>query len=76
MAELVSVLSKDDINRKVSAIARKISADYKDSELVLVGVLKGAFIFMADLVRLFTIPAKIDFIHVSSYGSGTSSSGS
>jgi len=75
MPELIPVLGKKEIDNLVAATARRISADYKDSDLVLVGILKGAFIFLADLARHLTIPAKIDFIRASSYGEGTSSSG-
>lgn len=75
MSELIPVLKKDAIARKVTDIARKISSDYKDRELIIVGVLKGSFIFVSDLVRQLTIPVKIDFVSVSSYGSSTSSSG-
>jgi hypoxanthine phosphoribosyltransferase len=74
MSELVPVLEKDDIDKIVADVAHKISTDYQDKELVLICVLKGAFIFLADLMRHLTIPAKVDFIGASSYGSGTSSS--
>ncbi len=75
MPELIPVLRKDSIDKMVAEVAHKISSDYKDRELVLIGVLKGAFIFLADLARHLTIPVKIDFVRVASYGSGTSSSG-
>ena len=76
MPEFIPVLESDDIQQVVAKLARTISADYKDRDLVLIGVLKGAFIFLADLVRHLTIPVSIDFIRVASYGAGTSSSGS
>lgn len=77
MSELIPVLTKDEIDRLVIEMARLISSDYKESDrdLVLIGVLKGAFIFLSDLVRHLTIPVKVDFIRASSYGAGTSSSG-
>ena len=75
MPDFIPVLEKDDIQRIVSTLAGSISADYKDREVVLIGVLKGAFIFLADLVRHLTIPVSVDFIRVASYGSGTLSSG-
>jgi hypoxanthine phosphoribosyltransferase len=75
MPDLISVLEKDDIAKRVVAVARRISIDYKDRDLIVIGILKGAFIFLSDLVRNLTIPAKIDFIGVSSYRSGTSSAG-
>jgi len=74
MAELIPVLTKNDIDTLVAAMARRISSDYQDHDLVLVGVLKGAFVFISDLVRHLSIPVKIDFIRVLSYGSGVSSS--
>jgi len=75
MPELIPVIKKDAIDRKIAEIARRISDDYKDSEIVLIGILKGAFVFMSDLMRHLTIPVQIDFICASSYGSGTSTSG-
>lgn len=75
MSDLILILKRDDIDRMVAAVARSISSDYQNREPVLVGVLKGAFIFLADLVRHLTIPVKIDFVGASSYGSNTSPSG-
>jgi hypoxanthine phosphoribosyltransferase len=75
MPELVPVYTKDDIQMMVAAVARQISHDYQGRELVLVGVLNGAFIFLADLVRELSIPVKIDFVRVASYGANTTSSG-
>lgn len=59
----------------VERIGKEISRDYKGKNLLLVSVLKGSVVFMADLMRSITIPAKIDFMATSSYGSGTTSSG-
>jgi len=75
MPELIPVLNRDEIKFKVEKMAEKISSDYKNSELVLIGVLKGAFIFLSDLARNISVPVEIDFIGASSYGSQTSSSG-
>ncbi len=75
MTEFIPVLKKDSIDIIVNDLARRISSDYKNSELILIGVLKGSVIFLSDLMRSLTIPVKIDFVRVSSYGSGTSSSG-
>jgi len=75
MPEFIPVLKKDDIDKMVVAVARKISSDYKDRELVLIGVLKGSFVFLSDLIRNLSIPVKIDFVGVSSYSDKTSSSG-
>lgn len=69
------IVSKDQIQKKVQDLAKKISEDYKGEELILIGVLKGCFIFMADLAKEITIPVLIDFISVSSYGSSRESSG-
>jgi hypoxanthine phosphoribosyltransferase len=74
MPELIPVLGKEAIERSVADVARKISSDYRSRKLVLIGVLKGAFVFLADLVRHLTIQVKIDFIGASSYGCDTSSS--
>ena len=75
MPELIPVLSKDEINKAVADIAKKISSDYKGNELVMIGILKGAFVFISDLIRYMTIPVQIDFIRVASYGTDSSSSG-
>ena len=69
------VVSQAVIQKKVGELAKKISEDYNGEELVLIGVLKGGFIFLADLARKITIPVAIDFISVSSYGASTKSSG-
>ena len=69
------VVSQTTIQKKVRELAKKISEDYNGEELVLIGVLKGGFIFLADLAREITIPVAIDFISVSSYGSSSKSSG-
>jgi len=74
MPELVPVLSKEDINRMISALAKEISTDYEGRKLILIGVLKGAFVFLADIIRNLTIPVEVDFLRVSSYESSTSSS--
>lgn len=75
MSELTPVLKEEEIQSKVEEIARRISSDYENRELVLVGVLNGAFIFLSDLIREITIPCSVDFIGASSYGAETSSSG-
>jgi hypoxanthine phosphoribosyltransferase len=76
MAEPPVLISEADIAARVDALAAEISADYADKgDIVLIGVLKGAFIFLADLSRRLTIPRTIDFIAVSSYGKGSRSSG-
>ncbi len=70
------VISPEEISERVNALANKISEDYSGKEeLIVIGILKGAFIFTADLVRAIKIPTKIDFIRVASYGYGSESSG-
>lgn len=68
------LISSEDIQRRVVELACQISAAYGDRPVVLVGVLKGSFIFMADLVRHLTCPVRLEFIGTKSYN-GTSSSG-
>ena len=75
MSEFIPVLTKNEIDAQVSHIAQVISADYKDRELILIGILKGAFIFLSDLIRQLSIPVKVDFMCVSSYGDHTTSLG-
>jgi hypoxanthine phosphoribosyltransferase len=75
MPELIKVLTEKEIDRLISSVAQKISEEYKDKRLVLIGVLKGAFVFLGDLARKLTIPVEIDFIQFSSYGKRDSSSG-
>jgi len=70
------LISEQDISARVDELAAQISSDYADQgELVLVGVLKGAYIFLADLSRRLTIPRHIEFIAVSSYEHGSVPSG-
>ena len=69
------LISRTEIARRVREIAGDISRDYAGGEILLVGVLKGSFIFMADLIRELTIPCRTDFIRAASYGAGSESSG-
>lgn len=69
------LLSEEDIALKVKELGAVISRDYKGKELLLVTVLKGAVVFLADLMRTIDIHAEIDFMVVSSYGTGVKSSG-
>lgn len=70
------LISEEDIKARVAELAVEISGDYGDKgDIVLIGVLKGAFIFLADLSRRLTIPRTIEFIAVSSYATGSISSG-
>ncbi len=63
------LIPRELIQKRIKEIARKISQDYKGKEPILIGILKGAVFFLTDLVRELTIPVKIDFIRVASYGS-------
>lgn len=69
------LFSRDAINQRITELAADISRDYAGKELVVVGVLKGAFVFMADLVRRLQTPCVVDFARLASYGSGSTSSG-
>ncbi|MFN4260640.1 MAG: hypoxanthine phosphoribosyltransferase [Gemmataceae bacterium] len=72
---VVPLISSDQVAQRVRELAQQISADYAGKPLVLVGVLKGAWVFLADLVRQLTIPVRCDFVKLSSYGLDTHSSG-
>lgn len=76
MEEDIEVLFDEEaIGRAVRELGERISQDYAGKDLLLVGVLKGAALFLADLARAVAIPADVDYIRASSYGSGTASSG-
>ncbi len=69
------LVSEEEIDKAVSRIVSEIERDYKDSgkKLLLVGILKGSVVFMADIMKKLNIPAETDYMKVSSYGSGTTS---
>lgn len=69
------LFTEREIHSRVAELGRQISADFAGKELLVIGILKGAMIFLADLVRHITIPTYFDFVAVSSYGSSTKSSG-
>jgi hypoxanthine phosphoribosyltransferase len=69
------VVAEDDLRTRVAELGRQIAIDYAGRDPLLVGILKGAFVFMADLVRAIEAPVEIDFMAVSSYGSATRTSG-
>jgi len=69
------LFTREQIGRRVAELAERISADYAGRELIVIGVLKGAFIFMADLVRALSIPCRVDFARLASYGADAASSG-
>ena len=70
-----TLVSRGDLARRVAELGAEIGRDYADTTPLLVGVLKGAFVFMADLVRAVPIPLELDFMACSSYGSSTRTSG-
>lgn len=71
------LVSEEEIDKAVTRIAYEISEDYRDSDkkLLLIGILKGSVIFMADILKKLNLPLETDYIKVSSYGSGTTTSG-
>jgi len=69
------LVTREQIREKVKELGARISKDYEGKDLILIGVLKGAFVFLADLMREITIPVDMDLISVSSYGAATRSSG-
>jgi hypoxanthine phosphoribosyltransferase len=75
-ADLDEVLiTAEQVQQRIAELAARIDADYADRELLLVGVLKGAVMVMADLARAMRLPVEMDWMAISSYGSGTKSSG-
>ena len=70
-----TLVSGEDLTRRVAELGRQISEEYEGRDLFMVGVLKGAVLFLADLMRNVSVPCEIDFMAVSSYGSQTDSSG-
>jgi hypoxanthine phosphoribosyltransferase len=69
------IVSADEISRRVAELGRQISEDYQDKNPLMVCVLRGAFVFLADIIREVSIPVELDFIAVSSYGAATTTSG-
>jgi len=69
------LIPEDELREIIERLGRQISVDYKDKNLLMVSVLKGSVVFMADLMRRVTVPCSIDFMSVSSYGSGVKTSG-
>ena len=69
------LFTEEQLKTRVQELARQIERDYAGKEIMLISVLRGSFIFMADLCRAIDLPCTLDFMAVSSYGKGTSSSG-
>lgn len=75
MPQLQALFTPEEIRGAVQRLAREIKRDYQDKNPLLLGVLKGSFVFMADLIRNLDIPLEVEFVTLSSYGRGTESSG-
>ena len=69
------LIDEQSLQQRIAELGREISADYEGRDLLLVGVLKGAVFFMADLMRHIRVPCEVDFMAISSYGASTDSSG-
>ncbi|MFC2050317.1 hypoxanthine phosphoribosyltransferase [Chloroflexota bacterium] len=69
------LITQDEIRQAVAKLASEIRRDYQGKQPLLIGILKGSFVFMADLIRELGLPVEIDFVKLSSYGSGTETSG-
>jgi hypoxanthine phosphoribosyltransferase len=70
-----TLVGADELQSRVATLAAEISRDYERRDLVMIGILKGAVLFLGDLMRCLSVPCEIDFMAVSSYGSETDSSG-
>lgn len=70
-----TVITREQIQTRLQELAAQINQDYAGQELILVGVLKGVFIFLADLIRLLDMPVRVDFVRLRSYGDSATSSG-
>jgi hypoxanthine phosphoribosyltransferase len=73
--QLRTLIARDRLAARVAELGKQIEADHREGSLVLLGVLKGSFIFMADLCRAIQRPLRVEFLGVQSYGAGTASSG-
>ncbi|MBN2462527.1 MAG: hypoxanthine phosphoribosyltransferase [Dehalococcoidia bacterium] len=69
------LISQDEIKQAVAKLAAEIRRDYQGKQPLIIGILKGSFVFMADLVRELDLPVEVDFVRLSSYGAGTETSG-
>ena len=69
------LISEEQLKERIKELGEQIAADYKGKDLVVIGILKGAILFLSDLIKEIDLPLVIDFMAVSSYGSSTSSSG-
>lgn len=70
-----TLISRAEVEKRIKELAKKIESEYKDKDLICVGLLKGSVIFLSDLIKEIDIPLQIDFMNVSSYGNETTTSG-
>ncbi|MCX5779757.1 MAG: hypoxanthine phosphoribosyltransferase, partial [Firmicutes bacterium] len=75
LAKVEILFTEDEVRDKIRELGEQITRDYAGQEILVIGILKGAFVFMADLVRQIDLPLQLDFMEVSSYGASTISSG-
>lgn len=75
MQSLIPLINEETIRKRIGELAASISDDFRGKETIIIGVLKGAMVFMADLIRSLDMEFRCDFISLSSYGEGTDSSG-
>ncbi len=76
MEKLEMLISREEIEKRLTEIAKQLEKDYENEKVIFVGILKGSFVFLADIIRKVKIPIEIDFMTASSYGNETVSSGS
>lgn len=69
------LVPQDEIKQTISRLATEIQRDYQGKQPLLIGILKGSFVFMADLIRQLELPLEVDFVRLSSYGAGTETTG-
>ncbi|NLM42006.1 MAG: hypoxanthine phosphoribosyltransferase [Firmicutes bacterium] len=69
------LISAEEIARRVQELGQQISQDYQGQDLMIIGILKGAVVFLSDLIRHITVPLELDFMAISSYGEATETSG-
>ena len=70
-----TLVARDELQRRIAELGAEISRDYEGRDLVMIGILKGAVLFLGDLMRFMSVPCEIDFMAISSYGASTDSSG-
>ena len=75
MDKLKVIITREEIAKRIAELAAEIRRDYKDKNPLLIGVLKGSFVFLSDLMRSMNMPVEVDFVRLSSYGAGTENSG-